>query len=72
MEIKNNLIVFLNNPFKGVFEKLITLDNCLHEMYNYNLQQLNQPNSAPIFLIFIFLIFIFLFFLKTSCKLVFI
>lgn len=70
MEIKNNLGIFINNPFKGVFEKLIMLHNCLHEIYNYNLQQLNQPNSVFIFLAFIFLAFIYLFFLKFSYNLI--
>jgi hypothetical protein len=72
MEIKNNLNIFINNPFKGIFEKLIIIHNSLYEVYNYNLQQLNQPNSTFIFLMFMFLIFIFLFYLKINYKTVFI
>ncbi len=72
MEVKSSLNIFINNSFKSVFEKSMLIHNSLYEMYNYNLQQLDQPNSTFIFLMFIFLMFIFLMFIQINYKIIFI
>jgi hypothetical protein len=55
----------INNFFKNIFEKIILFNNkIIYEIYNYNFQQVVQPNNSFIFLLFVYFLYIFLNFFK--------
>lgn len=72
MDIKRNTL-FGNELFKSIFEKKVYMNNSnLMELYNYNIQQLNQPINHIIFLTLIALLYYSLTYIRSKSTIIYI